>query len=215
MVLYPNPAGRADVSGLNFFFNCVRFALLHTRRVGSCLSNASAPPTFLFFPCTSMVLSVTTSGVWLDLHMGPHAPPEPLPRSASPARGPHLVLGAASTSAFCPDISPARRACVPHLLHRPSALPSKRFPVAQTTAATRHASAEEVCHHLPAADSPALCLRALPLGQAPAASCPACLRSIHFCMGSRWLPRSTGLFQPTRIIIGVGGPSAETAKHTS
>lgn len=108
MVLYPNPAGRADVSGLNFFFNCVRFALLHTRRVGSCLSNASAPPTFLFFPCTSMVLSVTTSGVWLDLHMGPHAPPEPLPRSASPARGPHLVLGGCFDLSFLPRHLPSQ-----------------------------------------------------------------------------------------------------------
>lgn len=174
-----------------------------------------APPLSSSFParqwfCLSPHLGCGWTSTWA---------PTPRP-SLSPAQPVlHVALtwswGAASTSAFCPDISPARRACVPHLLHRPSALPSKRFPVAQTTAATRHASAEEVCHHLPAADSPALSLRALPLGQAPAASCPACLRSIHFCMGSRWLPRSTGLFQPTRIIIGVGGPSAETAKHTS
>lgn len=162
-----------------------------------------------------MVLSVTTSGVWLDLHMGPHAPPEPLPRSASPARGPHLVLGGCFDLSFLPRHLPSQESVctTPSSLSQCSAF--ETLPCRTDHSRNTRASAEEVCHHLPAADSPALCLRALPLGQAPAASCPARLRSIHFYMGSRRLLRSTGLFQPTRIIIGVGGPSAETAKHTS
>lgn len=76
------------------------------------------------------------------------------------------------TSAFCPDICPARRARVPRLLQRPSALPSKPFPVAQTTVTRRHASAKEACHHLAAAGSQALSLPTRPLGQAPAGFLP-------------------------------------------